>query len=161
MPGTLASLCRPALTVLCHHFGVPSSLLSHLGTGSGMEPCPASSSNRIVNTEHINQLSCLHAQSFKISNLCSVRPSIILSREKVAYLPCRNFVRTHLTRYPRSLYLGASLSKAYIHGLHAQNMCDTSTWTFYAPSYASIWLKFWPSWVAWLLCLPLRSRLFG
>ena len=35
MPGTSASLCRPALTVLCHHFGVLSSLLRHLGTGLG------------------------------------------------------------------------------------------------------------------------------
>ena len=33
--GTSASLCRPALTMLCHHFGVPSSLLRHLGTGLG------------------------------------------------------------------------------------------------------------------------------
>ena len=35
------------------------------GPAWGMEPCPASSSDRVVNTEHINQLSCLHAQSFK------------------------------------------------------------------------------------------------
>ena len=35
MPGTSSSPCRPALTVLCHHFGVPSSLLRHLGTGLG------------------------------------------------------------------------------------------------------------------------------
>ena len=25
--------------------------------------------------------------------------------------------------------------------------------TFSSPLYASIWLKFWPSWIAWLLCL--------
>ena len=35
------------------------------GPAWGMEPCPASSSDRVINTEHINQLSCLHAQSFK------------------------------------------------------------------------------------------------
>ena len=35
MPGTSASLCRPALAVLCHHFGMPSSSLLHLGTGLG------------------------------------------------------------------------------------------------------------------------------
>ena len=34
-PGTSASLCRPALAVLCHHFRVPSSSLRHLGTGLG------------------------------------------------------------------------------------------------------------------------------
>ena len=32
-------------------------------------------------------------------------------------------------------------------------MCYTSACTFYSPLYASIWLKFWPSWVAWLLYL--------
>ena len=34
-PGTSASLCRSALTALCHHFGVSSSPLRHLGTGLG------------------------------------------------------------------------------------------------------------------------------
>ena len=33
--GTSASLCRSALTMLCHHFGVSSSPLRHLGTGLG------------------------------------------------------------------------------------------------------------------------------
>ena len=68
MPGTSASPCRPALSVLCHHFRVPSSLLRHLGTGSGMEPCPASSSDRVINTEHINQLSRFHAQKLSVLN---------------------------------------------------------------------------------------------
>ena len=68
MAGTSASPCRPALTVLCHHFAVPSSLLRHLGTGSGMEPCTAPSSDRAINAEHINQLSRFHAQSFKFLN---------------------------------------------------------------------------------------------
>ena len=35
------------------------------GPGWGMEPCPASSSKHVINTEHINQLSRFHAQSFK------------------------------------------------------------------------------------------------
>ena len=34
------------------------------GPAWGMEPCPASSSDRVINTEHINQLSRFHAQSF-------------------------------------------------------------------------------------------------
>ena len=33
------------------------------------------------------------------------------------------------------------------------HMCYFYTCTFSSPLYASIWLKFWPSWVAWLLCL--------
>ena len=33
------------------------------------------------------------------------------------------------------------------------HMCHFSICTFSSPLYASIWLKFWPSWVAWLLCL--------
>ena len=47
-------------------------------------------------------------------------------------------VRTHLTRYPRSVYLGASLTEAYLYGLYAQHMCHTSACTFYSPLYASI-----------------------
>ena len=60
-----ASLSRLVLAVLCHHFGVPSSSLRHLRTGLGMEPCPTSSSDRVINAERINQLSRFHAQSFK------------------------------------------------------------------------------------------------
>ena len=33
------------------------------------------------------------------------------------------------------------------------HMCNLSICTFCSPLYASIWLKFWASWVAWLLCL--------
>ena len=33
------------------------------------------------------------------------------------------------------------------------HMCYFSKCTFSSPLYASIWLKFWPSWVVWLLCL--------
>ena len=115
MPGTSASPCRPALTVLCHHLGVPSSLLRHLGTGSGMEPCPASSSDRVINTEHINQLSCLHAQSFKFLTCVRFDQALYFFGKKVACknFPCPNFVCTYLTRYPHSLYLGASLTEAY------------------------------------------------
>ena len=35
----------------------------------------------------------------------------------------------------------------------AHHICAFSICTFSSPLYASIWLKFWPSWVAWLLCL--------
>ena len=41
----------------------------------------------------------------------------------------------------------------YLSGLHAPHMCYSSACTFSSPLYASIWLKFWPSWVVWLLCL--------
>ena len=40
----------------------------------GMEPCPASSSDRIINAEHINQLSRFHAQSFKFLTCVVFRP---------------------------------------------------------------------------------------
>ena len=33
------------------------------------------------------------------------------------------------------------------------HMCPFPICTFSSPLYASIWLKFWPSWVAWLLYL--------
>ena len=140
MPGISASPCRPALTVLCHHFGVPSSLLRHLGTGSGMEPCPTSSSDCVINTKHITQLSCLHAQSFKFLTCVRLGQALYFFGKKllVKFFPCRNFVRTHLTRYPRSLYLGASLTEAYLYGPHAQDVRHTSACIFYSPLYASI-----------------------
>ena len=47
-------------------------------------------------------------------------------------------VRTHLTCYSHSLYLGASLTEAYLYRLYAQHMCQTSACTFYSPLYASI-----------------------
>ena len=34
-PETSAALCRSAMTVLCHHFGLSGSPLRHLGTGLG------------------------------------------------------------------------------------------------------------------------------
>ena len=33
------------------------------------------------------------------------------------------------------------------------HMCFLLICTFSSPLYASIWLQFWPRWVAWLLCL--------
>ena len=35
----------------------------------------------------------------------------------------------------------------------AHHICLFRICTFSSPLYASIWLKYWPSWVAWLLCL--------
>ena len=84
------------------------------GPAWGMEPCPASSSDRVINTEHINQLSRFHAQSFNFSNLCSVRPSIILFLEKIClqkkFLVQTLFV-THKFKYP--IHLGASFMKLF------------------------------------------------
>ena len=75
-----------------------------------MEPCPASSSDRVINAEHINQLSRFHAQSFKF---CSVRPSIILFWQKVVCekLPCQNFVCDTQIQIPR--LLGGFLYEAF------------------------------------------------
>ena len=114
MPGTSASPCRPALTVLGHHFEVPSSLLHHLGTGSGMEPCPASSSDRVINTEHINQLSCLHAQSFKFFTCVRLGQALYFFGKKVAYkkFACPNFVCDAQIQIP-SLF-GASFMKLFL-----------------------------------------------
>ena len=33
------------------------------------------------------------------------------------------------------------------------HMCPFLICTFSSPLYAPLWLKFWPNWVAWLLCL--------
>ena len=77
-----------------------------------MEPCPASSSDRVINAEHINQLSRFHAQSL-IFNLCLVRPSIILFWQKVVCekLPCQNFVCDTQIQIPH--LLGGFLYEAF------------------------------------------------
>ena len=114
MPGTSASPCRPALTVLDHHFGVPSSLLRHLGTGSGMEPCPASSSDRVINTEHINQLSCLHAQSFKFLTCVRLGQALYFFGKKlfVTKFLVKTLFVTHKFKDP--IHLGVSFMKLFL-----------------------------------------------
>ena len=53
------------------------------GPAWGMEPCPASSSDRVVNTEHINQLSCLHAPSFKFLTCVRFDQALYLFEKKL------------------------------------------------------------------------------
>ena len=79
----------------CHYSGAPNSLLGHLGPGGwdlghaeDCEPCrfngrlrPATRPNRFINTEHINQLSCFHAQKLSILNF--VRFEDTASREQL------------------------------------------------------------------------------
>ena len=61
------------------------------------------------------------------------------------------------SHYVCKLYLGASYAEAkykLFSGLFARHTCVSfSMCAFSSPLYASIWLKTWPSWVAWLLCL--------
>ena len=69
-----------------------------------------------------------------------------------------NYTRydVHILKYVQPSYLGASCIEAYYYFFEHQAyhtcvfflMC-----TFSFPLYASLWLKFWTSWVAWLLCL--------
>ena len=85
-----------------------------LGPAWGMEPCPASSSGRVINTEHINQLSCLHAQSFKFLTCVRLDQALYFVGKKllVKIFPCPNFFVTHKFKYP--VYLGASFMKLFL-----------------------------------------------
>ena len=78
-----------------------------------MEPCPASSSDRVINTEHINQLSCLHAQSFKFLTYVRFDQAFYLFEKKVACreFPCPNFVCDTQIQGPNSL--GGFLYEAF------------------------------------------------
>ena len=66
--------------------------------------------------------------------------------------------RTPLTHTSLNMYVhytwGLLGQKLFIilWALSSSHMCF-SICTFSSPLYASIWLKFWPSWVAWLLYL--------
>ena len=79
----------------------------------GMEPCPASSSGHVINTEHINQLSCLHAQSFKFLTCVRFDQALCFFGKKVAYkkFACPNFVCDAQIQIPR--LLGGSFDGAF------------------------------------------------
>ena len=129
------------------------------GPAWGMEPCPASSSDRVANTEHINQLSCLHAQSFKF--LTCVRFDQALYFLEKGYLWQNSLSKLCLphTNWKYPVYLGASFMKPFL--LHMIILVWFIPCSCIMPQYAPYWLKRFASWVASLLCLPLRSRLFG
>ena len=62
----------------------------------------------------------------------------------------------YIFKYARLSYLGASWTEAcyfYFPSIKLITYAFSPICTFSLPLYASIWLKFWPSWVAWLLCL--------
>ena len=75
-----------------------------LGPAWGREPCPASSSDRVINAEHINKLSRFHAQ--KISVL------IFFRFDQASYFLVKNLFVTHKFKYP--VYLGASFMKLFL-----------------------------------------------
>ena len=84
------------------------------GPAWGMEPCPASSSDRVINTEHINQLSCLHAQSFKFLTCVRFDQALYFFGKNLfvkSFLVKTLFV-THKFKYP--FYLGASFMKLFL-----------------------------------------------
>ena len=100
--GTSASHCRPALAVLCRHFGVPSSALRHLGTGLGARTLSRSKLGPRINTEHINQLSHFHAQRLSVLNFVWFDQALYFFGKK---LYVKNFLVktlfvTHKFKYP-------------------------------------------------------------
>ena len=97
-----------------HHFGVPSSLLRHLGTGSGMEPSPASSSDRVINAEHINQLSRSHTQKLSVLNFVRCDQALYLFGIKlfVTKFLVKTLFASHIFKYP--VYLGAPLMELFL-----------------------------------------------
>ena len=83
------------------------------GPAWGMAPCPASSSDRVINTEHINQLSCLHAQSFKFFTCVRFDQALYFFGKKllVNFFPCPNFVCDAQIQIPNSF--GGFLHEAF------------------------------------------------
>ena len=84
------------------------------GPAWGMEPCPASSSDRVINTEHINQLSCLHAQSFKFLTCVRLGQALYFFGKKflVKNFLVQTLFVTHKFKYP--IHLGASFMKLFL-----------------------------------------------
>ena len=78
-----------------------------------MESCHASSSDSVINTEHINQLSFLHAQSFKFLTCVRLDQALYFFGKKllVIFFPCPNFVCDAQIQIPR--LLGGFLYEAF------------------------------------------------
>ena len=78
-----------------------------------MEPCPASSSDRVINAEHINQLSRFHAQKLSVLNFVRLDQALYIFWQKVVYekLSCQNFVCDTQIQIPR--LLGGFLYEAF------------------------------------------------
>ena len=68
-----------------------------------LEPCPASSSDRVINAEHINQLSCFHAQKLSVLNFVRSDQALYFFGKKllVKKLPCQNFACDTHIQIPR------------------------------------------------------------
>ena len=75
---------------------------------------PATSPNHIINTEHINQLSCFHAQKLPVLNFVRFEQALYFFGKKLfvkKFLVKTLFV-THKFKYP--VYLGASFVKPFL-----------------------------------------------
>ena len=84
------------------------------GPAWGMEPCPASRLDRVINTKHINQLCCFHAQSFKFLTFVQFNQALYTFGKKLLvknFLVKTLFV-THKFKYP--FHLGASFMKLFL-----------------------------------------------
>ena len=80
----------------------------------GLRPCPAPSSDRVINAEHINQLSHFHAQKPSVLNFVRFDQALYFFSKK---LFVRNFLVqtlfvTHKFKY--SVYLGAPLLEFFL-----------------------------------------------
>ena len=92
---------------------------------------------------------------FYISVICLLSLSFFLFLQGLKRLNCVLTTQSwcaNRTHYTWGLLI-QKLNIAMFRALGPPHMCYFSTCTFSSPLYASIWLKFWPSWVAWLLCL--------
>ena len=76
--------------------------------------CPATSPNRIINTEHINQLSRFHAQRLSVLNFVRFDQALYFFGKKlfVKNFLVKTLFVTRIFKYP--VYLGAPLMKLFL-----------------------------------------------
>jgi hypothetical protein len=72
-----------------------------LGPAWGMKPCPVSSLDRVINTEHINKLSRFHAQKLSVLNFVRF--------DQALHFLVKTLFMTLKFKYP--VYLGTSFMK--------------------------------------------------
>ena len=80
----------------------------------GPRPCPAPSSDCVINAKHINQLSHLDAKKFPVLNFIRFDQALYLFGKKwlVKNFLVETLFVTHKFKYP--VYLGASFMKLFL-----------------------------------------------
>ena len=134
-------------------WSIPSAVC--IGQSTRAKPMERSQTPKVLRLVPDSMFVSLPPSIFYISVICLLSLSFFLFLQGLKRLNC--VLTTQSRRANRAHYTwGLPIRKLNITALMAPcqpHMHFLSICAFSSPLYASIWLKFWPCWVAWRLCL--------